>query len=146
MRTLTQKLAAGLRLGRLPEGLRTQLESEGRILYRAEGVLETAIFRHYQAPGVRIGYRRIGFIGYCVFSEHRMVVKARQYHGVNVNVAFADGAFQEMTFAVTPRYLSLAFDASAQSAQASGQIEIRVHLPELAAAAKILEQAGARIG
>jgi len=145
MSTLTQTVAAGLGLGRLPDAVRAQVESEGRIVYLAQGVLETAIFRHYKAPGVRTGRRRISFIGYFVLSERRMVVKAKCYNEIIVNVAFADDVFKKMTFAVRPGYLSLAFDASAQSAQVSGQVEVRVHLPDVAVAAKVLEQAGARI-
>jgi len=145
MGTLVQRLAAGLGLGRLPEAVRAQVESEGRIVYLAEGVPETAVFRHYRAPGVRDWHRRIGFIGYFVLSERRLVAKAKAYHEINVNVAFADDAFKEMTFTVMPRYLSLAFDASTQSAQASGQVEVRLHLPDIAVAAKVLERAGAQI-
>ncbi len=146
MGTLVQRLAAGLGLGRLPEAVRAQVESEGRIVYLAEGVLETAIFRHYRAQGVRSGYRRISFIGYFVLSERKMVVKAKRYSEININVAYDDALFKKMIFAVRPTYLSLAFNASEQSTQASGQIEVRVHLPDIAAASEILEQAGARIG
>lgn len=145
MNTFVQRLAAGLRLGRLPGTVRAQLESEGRILYLAEGVLETAIFRQYRAPGVRSNYRRISFIGYFALSERRMVVKAKCYDEININVAYEDAAFKKMTFAVRRRYLSLAFDASAQNAQASGQVEVRLHLPDVAAAAEILEQGGAQV-
>jgi hypothetical protein len=145
MGTLIHRLAARLRLGRLPDALRAQLESEGRILYLAEGILETAVFRHYRAPGFDSLYRRISFIGYFVLSERRVVVKAKCYHEINIDAAYDDALFQKMTFAVRPRYLSLAFDASAQSAQASGRVEVRLHLPDVAAAAKTLEQARARI-
>jgi hypothetical protein len=144
MGTLTQRLAARLRLGRLPEAARTQLESEGRIVYLAEGIWETAIFRHYTAPGVRTGRRQISFIGYFALSERRMIVRARCYDEIKIDVAYDDALFKEMTFTVQRRYLSLAFDASAQSAQASGQIEVRLHLPDVAAATEILERAGAR--
>jgi hypothetical protein len=122
-----------------------QLESEGRILYLAEGVLETAIFRDYKAPGVRSNCRRISFIGYFALSQRRMVVKAKCYHQININAAYDDAAFRKMTFAVRRRYLSLVFDASAQSAQASGQVEVRLHLPDLTAAAQILEQCGTQV-
>jgi hypothetical protein len=74
-----------------------------------------------------------------------MVVKATCYQEININAAYDDAPFKKMTFAVRPRYLSLAFDASAQSAQANGQVEIRLHLPDVAVAATILERAGARI-
>ncbi len=145
MSTLVQRLAAGLRLGRLPEATRAQLEGEGRILYLAEGVLETAIFRHYRARGFRIGHSRKTFIGYFVVSERRMVVKAKCYNEIDVNTAYDEALFQKITFAMRPTYLSLAFDASAQNAQASGQIEVRVHLPDVAVAAGILGQTGARV-
>jgi hypothetical protein len=129
----------------LPGAVRAQLESDGGILYLAEGVLQTAIFRDYRAPGVRSNYRRVSFIGYFALSQRRMVVKARCYDEININAAYDDAAFKKMTFAVRPRYLSLAFDASAQSAQASGQVEVRVHLPDVTAAAEILEQGGAQL-
>jgi len=145
MGTVVQRLATGLGLGRLPDALRAQLESEGPIVYLAEGILETAIFRRYKAPGIRSRHRRIGFIGYFVLSERRMVVKAKRYNEVNINTAYDDALFKKLTFAVRPRYLSLVFDASEQGAQASGQIEVRLHLPDVVVAAKILEQAGARI-
>ena len=143
--TFVQKLAAKLRLGRLPGTLRTQVESEGRILYLAEGILETAIFRHYKTPNACSSHRRIAFIGYFALSERRIVAKAKCYHEIDVNVAYDDALFKSMTFAVRPKYLSLAIDASAQSAQASGQMELRLHLPYPAAAAKILEQAGTQM-
>jgi hypothetical protein len=145
MSTFVQRLAAGLGLGRLPGAVRSQLESDGRILYLAEGVLQTAIFRDYRAPGVRSNYRRISFVGYFALSQRRMVVKAKCYHEININAAYDDAAFKKMTFAVRRGYLSLVFDASAQSAQASGQVEVRLHLPDLAAAAQILEQSGAQV-
>lgn len=145
MATFLQKLAAKLRLGRLPETVRAQLESEGRILYLAEGIMETAIWRRYRAPGACILARRMAFIGYFALSERRLVAKAKRFHEINVNVAYDDPRFKAMTFTIRPKYLALAFDASAQGPQASGQIEVRLHLPDNAAATKILEQAGAQI-
>jgi hypothetical protein len=145
MGTLLQRLTGGLHLGQLPGTVRAQLESEGRILYLAEGIRETAKFTRYRAPGVYSWRRWIAFIGYFALSERRLVAKAKQYHRIDVNVAYDDPQFKAMTFTVRPKYLSLAFDASAQSPKASGQIEVRLHLPDIAAATKILEQAGAQI-
>ena len=145
MGAILQKLAARLGLGQLPDTLRAQLESEGRILYLAEGIWETAIFRHFRAPSARSSYRRISFIGYFALSQRRLVAKAKCRHRVDVNVAYDDPRFHQMTFAVRPKYLSLAMDASTQSPQMSGQMEVRLHLPDVATAAKILEQAGARM-
>jgi len=145
MATFIQKLATRLRLGQLPEAVRTQLESESRLLYLAEGIMETAIFRGYRAPGAYILQRRIVFIGYFALSEHWLVAKAKAYHETNVNVAYDDPRFKAITFTIRPRYLALTFDASAQSPQASGQLEVRLHLPDIMTAARILEQAGAQI-
>jgi hypothetical protein len=94
MGAVLQKWAARLGLGQLPDTLRAQLESEGRILYLAAS---------------------------CDTTGHRIAT------------------------AVAPKYLSFAWDASAQDAQTSGQMEVRLHLPDVATAAKILEQAGARM-
>jgi hypothetical protein len=146
MSLIIQKLTARLGLGQLPEALRDQLESEGRILYLAEGILETALFRNYRAPSVYSSHRRMAFIGYFALSERRMVARAKGYHQIDVNMAYDDPRFQKITFAVRPKFLSLAFDASTQNAQASGQVEVRLHLPDIAAAARMLEQAGARMG
>jgi hypothetical protein len=145
MGTLLQKLTSGLHLGQLPGTVRAQLESEGRILYLAQGIMETAIFRNYRAPGAYSWRHGIVFIGYFALSERRLVAKAKQYHQIHVNAAYDDPLFKTMTFTVRPRYLSLAFDASAESPRTSGQIEVRLHLPDIAAATKILEQAGAQI-
>jgi hypothetical protein len=145
MATFLQRLATRLRLGQLPEAVRTQLESEGRLLYLAEGIMETAIFRGYRAPGVYSWRRKALFIGYFALSERRLVAKAKRFHEINVDVAYDDPRFKKMTFTVRPEYLSLAFDASTQSSQASGQLEVRLHLPDIMTAARILEQAGAQI-
>jgi hypothetical protein len=145
MTTFRQKLAAILRLGQLPQTVRAQLESEGRILYLAEGIKETAVFRDYRGPYNYALARWMAFTGYFALTERRLVAKAKAYHEINVNVAYDDPRFKAITFTVRPRYLALAFDASTQSPQASGQIEVRLHLPDQAAATKILEQAGARI-
>jgi len=145
MGTIVQRLAAGLHLGRLPEAVRAQLESEDRILYLAEGILETAIFRHYGTPRFYSLYRRMGFIGYFVLSERRLIARAKCFHEIDISAAYDDELLKAMTFTARPKYLSLAFDASAKDPQASGQIEVRLHLPDIAGVAKILEQVGARV-
>jgi len=138
-------MAARLHLGRLPEALRTQLESEGRILYLAENIGETAICKDYRAPGARSGRRWIWFIGYFVLTERRVVAKARWYHRVDVNVAYDEPLSPALAFHVKRKYLCLAWDASAQDPRTSGQLEVRLYLPDVTTAARLLEQAGARI-
>lgn len=148
MATFTQRLAGTFGLGRLPEAQRVQLESEDRLRYLAEGIWETAIlrdYRHCRFPQAYCLARRMGFIGYFALSERRLIAKAKAYNEINVNVAYEEPRFKAMTFTVRPKYLALTFDASAQSSEDSGQIEIRLHLPDIAFAAKILEQAGAQM-
>jgi hypothetical protein len=146
MSAILQRWAARLRLGQLSQARRAELESEGRILYLAEGIWEWAIFRHFKSWAHDARWARCGFIGFFALSERRMVVIVRaRYAKMEINVAYDEARFQKMTFAATPKYLSLAFDASVQNAQMSGQVELRLHLPDVATAAKILEQAGARI-
>lgn len=144
METFTQKLAAKLRLGRLPEALRAELEADGRLRYLAEGILKSVIFRDYRVPGARIHHRRMAFIGYFALSERRLVAGAKAFHEMDVKAAYDEDLFRKMAFAVQPRYLSLVFDATDQDPQASGQIEVRLHLPDIPAVARLLEQAGAR--
>jgi hypothetical protein len=149
MATFTQRLAGTFGLGRLPGAQRVQLESEGRLLYLAEGIWETAILRDYQHHRFPQAYClacRMGFIGYFALSERRLVAKAKAYNKIDVNVAYEEPRFKAMTFTIRPKYLALTFDASAQSPEDSGQLEVRLHLPDIALAAKILKRAGARMG
>lgn len=141
--TFTQKVSHVFHLGRLPAEVRQQMESEGEMLYLAEGIAETAIFRNFRAPGYYSTCKRMGFIGYFALSGRRIVARARCYNKIDVNIAFDDPKFKSLLFKVTPRYLSLTFDPSIQMAKASGQMEIRFHLPDISAAAKILDDKGA---
>ncbi len=63
---------------------------------------------------------------------------------MDVKAAYDEDLFRKMAFAVQPRHLSLVFDATDQDPQASGPIEVRLHRPDIPAAARLLEQAGAR--
>jgi hypothetical protein len=140
-----QRVIRYFHLGEMPGEVRAQMESEGGLMYLAEGVWETAIFRDFSAPGIYCAYRRIGFVGYFALSERRMVVRARCYDQININVAYDDVRFKNMVFAAREECLSVTFDPADHMPDASGRIEIRVHLPDVPAAASILEQRGACI-
>lgn len=143
--TLTQKIAGVVHLGRLPARVREQMLLEGEMLYEAEGIAETVILKSFRAPGQYCLHRRMGFVGYFALSARRIVAKAGSYHKIDVNMAFDDPAFKSICFKAEPKYLSLTFDPSIQMPDASGEIEIRLHLPDIASAAEVLRDKGAQI-
>jgi hypothetical protein len=143
MTTLTQRFANAFHVGRLPEEARSQMASDGGILYLAEGVLETALFRHFRSPQGCSLYRRTAFIGFVVMSQRRIIVRAEWFHQIHINLAYGEPRFKVITFKARPRYLSLAFDASDQMPDSSGQVEIRMYLPDVSKAADVLTRQGA---
>jgi len=145
MTTTVQKLAGILHLGRIPSLLRSQLEADGRILYLAEGVAETAIFKDFRAPGAYCSYRCIAFVGFLALSQKRLVVKAKFGHQISINMPYEDPRFHKLTFTATPKRLSVAFDASLQGPGISGHLEVRAHLPDVATVTAILQKVGAQV-
>jgi len=143
MSSLFQRVVHFFRFGRLPDEVKTQLESEGGMLFLAEGVAMTSILTDFKAPGVRCSYRRMTIIGFLALSEQRIVIRAKCWHKIDVNTAFDDPRFKTIAFNSTEKYLSLRFDPSGFIPDASGQVEIRVHVPNVSRAAKILEGKGA---
>lgn len=143
--TVTQRIAGFLHLGKMPVDVEAHLQSEGRMLYLAEGIAETAILRNFKAPGTRCGYRRMGFVGFFALTERRILASARYFHGIRIDTAFNDPPFKQLEFHATPKYLSVTFDPSIHGPDMSGRIEIRLHLPDVATAARILADKGARL-
>jgi hypothetical protein len=141
--TTTQNIANVLHLGRLPIRARRQLEVDGGLLYCAEGIWESAVLVGFKAPGYYIDTRKMGFIGSFALSDRRVIARAGFYNKIDVNLMFEDPRFKEVIFKVRPKYLSMKFDASIQMPRATGDIEIRLHLPDIAKAAEILESKGA---
>lgn len=131
--------------GRIPDEVIVKLESEGRILYREEGVRETAILQNFQSPGIYCGWRKIGFIGYFILSERGILVKARCYDYIDINAPYDAETFHKLGFSAEPKYLSITFNAADYLPKSSGQVEIRLHLRNISAAVDILRQKGARI-
>jgi hypothetical protein len=145
MGVLVQSLTQAFHLGRLPDEVRTRLEQDGGILYLAEGVVTTVIFHDFRSPQARSLYRRMVFIGYFALSERRIVVRAKCYNRVDIDLPCDDPRFQQVSFRVTPRWLSVSFDASALLANASGRIEVRMHIPDIARAVAVLQSKGATL-
>jgi len=143
--TVTQRIAGILHLGRMRADVQARLQAEGEILYLAEGIAATARFFSFRAPGVRIYERVQGFVGYLALTERRMVASAGMYNRIRLSVAFNDPQFQQIEFIARPKYLAVSYDPSIQSPEMSGKIEIRFHLPDVAAAATILAEKGARL-
>lgn len=127
--TVTQRIAQVLGLGRVPAALRWQLESEAPLLYVAEGIAETVTLKDFKAPGVRCGFRKMGFVGFVVVTEKRLVAKTRSYHHVDLDLTFADPRFGQITLAGEDGAFLMRFDASIRGAGYSGQVEVRLHLP-----------------
>ena len=145
MGTFIQKVASFFHLGRLPDNVRTQMISEGGILYLAEGIAETAIFTDFRSPGIYCSSRRLTLIGFFALSDHRIVLRANCYHEILINTTYDDTKFKGITFKTSKTdqgFLSLTFDAAGYILAASGQVEIRLHLPDSSMAVKILNQKG----
>jgi hypothetical protein len=139
------KISSFFHSGKMPDEVMVKLESEGGILYKEEGIRETAIFQNFRSPGIYCGWRKIGFIGYFILSERRIIVQARCYDYININALYDAGAFQKIEFSVGPKYLSISFNAADHLPKSSGQVEIRLHLSDISAAVDILRQKGANI-
>jgi hypothetical protein len=144
-RTFTQRIAEFFHLGRLPDEVKDLMTSEGGIRYMAEGVAETAIFRNFQSPGNYCAYRKTLFIGSVALSKRRLVVRAGRYNTININVAFDDPKFKGIAFSASQKYLSLRFEAAGYIPNSSGQIEVRLHLPDVSSITDLLIRKGGTV-
>lgn len=143
--TFTQRIAGWFRIGRVPEELKAEMAKEGGALYKAHGIRQTAIYSDFNAPGRYSAARAQGFIGYVAMSEQRFVARAGGYNKIDVNVTFGDPKFNDVVWTATPKYLSLAFDAAAHIPQASGNIEVRLHVPDVEAVVRLLAAKGVKV-
>ena len=143
--TLTQRIARVFGFGRLPAALRRQLEAESAILYLAEGVTQAATLRNFRAPGVRCGVRKMGFVGSVVLTGERFLVKAGSYHHIDLDLALGDPRLQQIAFVREGDTLVARFDASLKGADYSGEVEIRLHLPDSDELVKALSRIGVRV-
>lgn len=145
MRILIKKAAELLKLGRIPPSIRTQLDTEGGILWLEEGVPVTAILQSFKAPGICCGYRRMLFVGFLAINHRRLAAAANFFHKAEVNVAFDDPKFRAMTFSLTGNRLSMSFDAAGVIPEASGEVTLRFAMSDPQVAVQILSERGGNI-
>ena len=107
---------------------KAQLEEEG-ILFFAERIWITVVFRNFEAKGRRYSYRRSATFGSFALTELRAV--AFTLTGTVLNVSYNHPEFHSINFIVKNRkYLSAGFEVSRFNPEQKGEIELRLHLPE----------------
>jgi hypothetical protein len=143
--TFIQKIANFFHLGRLPDDIRAQMIQDGGIVYLAEGAIATVIYDNFRMPGYFCRYRRMTFIGFFALSDRRIVSRAGGYHKIDINTTYDDPKFKGITFKSNLNCLKIQFDPAEYIPEASGQIEVRLSLPDLSRVADILKQKGAHV-
>lgn len=115
-------------MGKLPEALMSELESEGIVLIN-EKIRGTITYRDFRAPGKRFLYKRSGFTSALVITQTRLL--ATSYANKAINVPFDDERIQSMKFTVEdgPKFCSF-FEASLFHENWSGQLEFRFRTPD----------------
>lgn len=114
-------------LGKIPGGLRAELEREG-VLFMEEGLRGSATFRHFRSPGRRSHWRRTWYPSSLVLTKQRVLALA--YSNPIIDVPLTDERLRRMQFTREEGdRLSVAFDASLFHDDWSGTIEYRFRTP-----------------
>ena len=142
---IIQKVARFLRIGRLPQAVRAQLESEGGVLFLDEGIPVSVILKNFRAPGAFCGFRFTSFIGFLALSGRRIVGRASLFHEASVNLAYEDARFPAIAFTVGKNRLSLGFNAEGLIPKASGEVTLRFRVSDPGKIAGILKSKGAKV-
>lgn len=133
-----KRLARLFKPGLMPEDVKAVLEAEG-IMFFAEQVRMTIIYRNFRAPGRRYGHKRAGATGSLALTSKRVAGLA--YSKWIIHVPFDDPKFKALEFSVEKnKYLSASFDPSVFDPAQSGHIEVRYYLPNPMLALDILNQ------
>ncbi len=143
MRLWWENMLGWFRVGRMPKALRAEMESQGGFLFLAEGIGATAVFRNFKAPGVRSNSRIMKFHGYLAMTDRMLILCARLFHRIDIQIAYDDPRFQAILFRITEKHLILTFDPSLFLADSSGEVEVRLCLPDSMQAARLLREKGA---
>src|SRR5947207_12093552 len=111
------------RIGKIPDQLKAQLESEG-ILLQDEGISGSATYTNFRRPGRYSSWRRVWYTGSLVVTQTRLVALA--YSKPAIDVPFTDQRFRSLDLSLEKAYtLRVAFDASLFHVDWSGKIEYR---------------------
>jgi hypothetical protein len=145
MRKSIQKVARALRIGQIPQAIRRQLEADGAILCSHEGIPITVRLKDFRAPGIFCGLRLMAFIGFFAASERRLVVSAAFVHKVWINVSYDDQRLRGMRLKADGGRLSMDFNAEGLIPRATGDVTLRLRVPNAVQIARLLESKGAEV-
>jgi len=123
-------------VGKIPEPLRSQLQSEGIILLD-EAIKGSVTYRDFRKPGRQDGWRRQWYIASIALTKVRLL--ALWNTNPIINVPLADERIRAMRYSLEKNgtVLCIAFDARLFHDDWSGTIEYRFRTPE---AQRFLEQ------
>ncbi len=115
-------------IGKLPEALMSELQSEGIVLMN-EKVRGTITYRDFHAPGKRFLFKKSAFTSTLVVTKTRLL--ATSYANKTINVPFEDERIRSMKFSVEdgPKLCTF-FEASLFHPDWSGHLEFRFKTPE----------------
>lgn len=145
MNTVIQRIARTLRVGQIPQAIRRQLESDGEPLFCHEGILISVRLKDFRAPGIFCGLRQMSFIGFFAASQSRLVVSASCFNKAWLNLSYDDPRLGRITFAADGRRLSMSFNADGLIPRATGDVTLRLRVPDALEIARVLESKGAKV-
>ena len=113
--------------GKIPEGLRTQLQSESLILWD-EGIRVGLRFKNYKAPGQRFtGFKNIA--GYGALTQKRLV--STGYSNCDFDLPLDRISKDNLEYGLRkPNCFYFAFEASEFYEDRSGRAEVRLFTPK----------------
>jgi hypothetical protein len=116
-------------IGRIPEPLRSQLQTEG-ITLLDEAVKGSITYRDFRAPGKRDLWRRQWYVASIALTRVRLL--ALRGNNPIIDVPLADERIRKMRYSLekSGAVLCIAFDAGLFHDDWSGAIEYRFRSPE----------------
>jgi hypothetical protein len=145
MSTIIQRISRTLGIGQIPKTIRRQLQSDGGLLFSFEGIPISVVLNDFRAPGIFCGLRLMSFIGFFAASESRVVASASFFHKVWLNLPYDDPRLHEIAFTPKGRRLSIKFNADGLIPRATGDVTLRLRIPDAFEIARVLKSKGAKI-
>jgi len=128
-------------IGKIPDQLKAQLESEG-IRLQDVGIPGSVTYRNFHRPGRYSSWRRTWNTASLAITQTRLV--ALVYSRTAIDVPFADRRFRDLTFTMEKAdTLQVMFNASLFHDDWSGEIEYRFNTPQAQEFLEILKTASA---